>query len=154
MLTMKMLTLLRWMFLWPPYLGAGIRVKQVSPDLTSLEVQMKLHFWNQNYFGTHFGGSLYSMTDGFFVLMLAPQLGRDYIVWDKAASIRFKKPGKGTVRAHFELTKEVVAKIKAQADTGEKVEPHFTVNILDAENNVVAEVEKILYVRRKDSVKT
>ena len=78
---------------WPPFLGAGIRVKHISPDMKFIEVQMKLRWWNANYVGTHFGGSLFAMTDAFYMLMLMANLGRDYIVWDKTASIRYRKPG-------------------------------------------------------------
>ena len=88
---------------WPPFLGAGIRVERVASDMKSVDVEMKLRWWNANYVGTHFGGSLFAMTDAFYMLMLMANLGRDYIVWDKAASIRYRRPGKGTVHAEFRL---------------------------------------------------
>ena len=140
----------RWMIrllsLYPPYLGAGVRVK-ASPDLRTFEVRMKLRWWNRNYVGTQFGGSLYSMCDPFFMLALADALGRGYIVWDKAATIRFRRPGRGAVRATFHLSQEKIDEIRAAADTQGKVEPTFTVNVLSEEGEVVAEVEKLLYVR-------
>jgi hypothetical protein len=136
--------------LWPPYLGAGIRLREVAPDFTSLEVEMKLRFWNRNYVGTHFGGSLYAMTDPFLMLMMMENLGKDYIVWDKAASIRFKKPGKGRVRARFELPRGRISEIRAEADRLPKTEPEFQVQVLNDADEVVAEVHKTLYVRRKD----
>lgn len=141
--------LLRLFNVYPPYLGAGVRVK-ASPDLHTFEVRMKLRFWNRNYVGTHFGGSLYTMCDPFFMLILMNALGRDYIVWDKEATIRFRRPGRGTVRASFHIPPERVAEIKAEADAQRKVEPVFQVNVLDEQGEVVAEVEKLLYVRRKD----
>jgi acyl-coenzyme A thioesterase PaaI-like protein len=137
---------MRLLSLYPPYLGAGIRVK-ASPDLRTFEVRMKLHWWNRNYVGTQFGGSLYSMCDPFFMLALADALGRGYIVWDKAATIRFRRPGRGTVRATFHLPQEKIDEIRAAADAQGKVEPTFTVNVLDDKGEVVAEVEKLLYVR-------
>src|SRR5262249_54275566 len=76
------------MNLWPPFLGAGIRVKVLQADWRAVDVELKLHRWNCNYVGSHYGGSLYSMTDPFFMLMLIENLGPDYIVWDKSASIR------------------------------------------------------------------
>jgi len=142
--------LFRWLSLYPPFLGAGIRVVAVAPDLTSLEVRMKLTFWNRNYVGTHFGGSLYSLTDPFYMLLLMEALGPDYIVWDKEAVVRFKRPGRGTVTARFEMPPERVAEIRAAADAQYKVEPTFLVSVVDAAGEVVAEVEKLLYVRRKD----
>ncbi len=138
--------LLRMLSLWPPYLGAGIRARP-SADLRTFEVRMKLRWWNRNYVNTHFGGSLYSMCDPFFMLILAEALGRRYVVWDKAATIRFRRPGKGTVRATFHIPQEKVDEIRAAADRGEKVEPVFTVEVLDEQGEVVAEIEKLLYIR-------
>jgi len=72
---------LRWLInLWPPFLGAGIRVTRLQPDWKAIDVEMKLRFWNANYVGTHFGGSLYAMTDPFYMLMLIENLGSDYVV--------------------------------------------------------------------------
>lgn len=142
--------LLRLLRIWPPYLGAGVRVTHISDDFLSIEVEMPLRFYNRNYVGTHFGGSLYAMCDPFFMLMLIENLGPEYIVWDKAAAIRFKKPGKGTVKASFQITPQQLAEIRAQADTQPKVEPLFQVAVTDAGGAVVAEVDKVLYVRKKN----
>ncbi len=127
-----------------------MRVTRVADDFMEVDVEMKLRFWNQNYVRTHFGGSLYAMTDPFYMLMLLENLGREYVVWDKAATIRFKKPGRGTVRAKFKLTPAEIAEIKAKADTGAKVEPEFKVEIFDDSQQLIAEVQKVLYVRRKE----
>jgi uncharacterized protein DUF4442 len=146
----KLKTFLR---VYPPYLGAGVRITQMSDDFRQVDVEMRLRFWNKNYVGTHFGGSLYTMCDPFYMLMLIHNLGPDYIVWDKAATIRFKRPGKGTVKARFELSEQKIEEIRKSADTLGKIEPLFQVNVIDAEENVVAEVEKLLYVRRKDATR-
>ena len=147
---MRKRTLLRWLGLYPPFLGAGIHVTRVSTDLLTFEVELRQHWWNRNYFGTHFGGSLYAMVDPFFALILAEALGAEYVVWDKAASIEFKKPGRGTVRAVFRVSPDEVAAIRRQADGGGKVEPEFSVDVVDAGGNVVASARKLLHVRRKD----
>jgi hypothetical protein len=139
----------RFIRLYPPYLGAGVRVTHIAADFRRIEVEMPLRFYNRNYVGTHFGGSLYSMVDPFYMLMLINILGPDYIVWDKAANIRFKKPGKGVMKATFELTEEKIAEIRAAAETQPKVEPQFQVLVRDEEGNVVAEVDKLLYVKKK-----
>ena len=139
----------RLLRMYPPYIGAGVRVTHIAEDFRNVEVEMPLRFYNRNYFGTHFGGSLYSMCDPFYVLMLANILGRDYIVWDKAASIRFKKPGKGLMKASFHLTEEQISEIRAAADTQPKVEPQFQVLIKDTEGNVIAEVDKLIYIKKK-----
>jgi len=143
---------LRWLVnLWPPFLGAGIRVKRFQTDWKAIDVEMKLRFWNTNYVGTHFGGSLYSMTDPFYMLMLIENLGRDYIVWDKSASIRFRKPGKGKVVVSFRLSDEQIEGIRQQLRTQEKIEPTFMVEVKDQNGDVVAEVQKVLHVRKKQS---
>src|SRR5512138_1396637 len=136
--------------MWPPYLGAGVRVRDVSRDLRSLTVEMPLRPWNRNYVGTHFGGSLYSLADPWFMIILMEQLGPGYVVWDKAASIRFVKPGRGTVRARFELAAERVAEIRAEADRTGRVEPVFQVAVTDEQGDTVAEIEKRISVRTKE----
>src|SRR5947209_14034998 len=139
----------RWVNFYPPYLGAAVRVTHISEDFCNVEVEMPLRFYNRNYVGTHFGGSLYSMCDPFYMLMLINILGPDYIVWDKAATVRFKKPGKGLMKASFQLSKEQIEEIRKAADTQPKVEPQFQVLVKDAGGNVVAEIDKLLYVRKK-----
>ncbi len=138
------------MNLWPPFLGSGIRVKRLRSDWREIDVEMKLRRWNSNYVGTHYGGSLYSMTDPFFMLMLIENLGEQYTVWDKSASIRFKKPGRGTVSASFRLSDEQIEEIKQALNTREKIERTFVVEVRDESGSVIAEVEKLLHVRRKD----
>jgi len=135
--------------LYPPLLGAGIRVRQVSPDFTTIDVEMKLRWWNRNIVGTQFGGSLYTMCDPFFMSILMARLGRDYIIWDKAARIDFLTPGRGPVRARFHIPEADIAHIRRLADQGPKVEPEFTVEVMDEAGQVVARVHKTLYVRRK-----
>jgi acyl-coenzyme A thioesterase PaaI-like protein len=140
----------RWLVnLYGPYLLAGVHVTRVADDLSRIDVELRLRPWNRNYVGTHFGGSLFAMADPWFMIMLLERLGRGYVVWDKAASIRFRRPGRGTVRARFEVPPERLAEIRRAADAGGKVEPVFTARIEDDAGELVAEVEKVLSVRRK-----
>jgi hypothetical protein len=141
----------RWINFWPPFLGMGIRIQRIAPDMKAVAVEMKLHFWNANYVGTHFGGSLFAMTDPFYMLMLMAKLGRDYIVWDKAATIRYRKPGKGTVRAEFRLSDSQIDDIREKLKTLPKYEPVFSVEVKDEAGVVIAEVEKVLHVRKKQA---
>jgi acyl-coenzyme A thioesterase PaaI-like protein len=134
---------------WPPFLGAGIRVRSMSEDFRDAVVELKLGRLNRNAVGTHFGGSLYAMTDPFFAIMLMHNLGSDYLVWDKSASIEYVAPGRGTVSAHFRLGGERIGEIKAQAAAGEKVLPQFAVDVKDEAGGMVARVYKTLYVRLK-----
>jgi len=132
---------------YPPLLGAGIRAHTL--DERTIRVEMKLTPFNQNIVGVHFGGSLYAMCDPWFMLILMRVLGKDYIVWDKAASIKFIKPGRGAVSATFHIPQERVNEIILAAANGEKFEPTFTVDVLDKEGQLVARVEKLIYVKRK-----
>lgn len=136
---------------YPPYLGAGVRVTHVSDDFRTVKVEMPLRFYNKNYVGTHFGGSLYAMCDPFY--MLINILGPGYVVWDKAAAIRFKKPGKGLVKATFTIPEEKIVEIRAAADAQPKVEPEFHVIVTDEKGDVVAEIDKLLYIRKKPAVR-
>jgi hypothetical protein len=143
---------MRWFLnLYPPFLGAGIRIRRIQPDWKAIDVEMKLRFWNSNYVGTHFGGSLYAMTDPFYMLMLIENLGRDYIVWDKSAAIRFRKPGKGKMRTEFHLADAQLDEIRDRLKTQEKIEPAFLVEVRDESGDLVAEVEKVLHVRKRSS---
>ena len=138
-----------WLNLWPPFLGSGIRVTRLDPDWKAVDVEMKLRFWNRNYVGTHYGGSLYSMTDPFYMLMLIENLGRDYTVWDKSANIRFRRPGKGKMLATFRVTDHQLDALRSQLQMEDKIEPAFTVEVKDENGEVVAEVQKVVQVRRK-----
>jgi hypothetical protein len=138
-----------FMNLWPPFLGAGLKVVEMNEELTKIVVELRSHFWNRNYVGVHYGGSLYSMADPFYMLMLLENLGPNYIVWDKAATIRFRSPGRGNLRARFELTPQEILSIKEQADRDGKAEPKFMVQIKDKEDKLVAEVEKVISVKLK-----
>lgn len=146
--------LLRLISLYPPYLGAGVRVSHIGEGFRTFEVKMRLSFFNRNYVGTHFGGSLYSMCDPFYMLILIENLGRDYQVWDKSASIRFRRPGRGTVRARFHLSEEEIEQIRRTADAEGKAEPLLSVDVVDEQGEVVAQVEKLLQVRRRERVAT
>lgn len=134
---------------WPPFLGAGIRLRSLSDDFRDAVVELKLGRLNRNAVGTHFGGSLYAMTDPFFMIMLLHNLGGDYLVWDKSGSIEYLAPGRGTVHAHFHLSEKRIADIRAEAAGGGKVLPEFEVYIKDEAGGIVARVRKILYVRLK-----
>ncbi|HEX5130165.1 MAG TPA: DUF4442 domain-containing protein [Usitatibacter sp.] len=137
------------MNLWPPFRGAGIRVREIAPDFRSVTVELRPRLFNRNWVGTHFGGSLFAMTDPFHMIMMMQNLGREYIVWDKAGAVRFLKPAKGTVIAKFTLDPAEVDKAREATAGGQKYEPRFKVDIVDTAGVVVADVEKTLYIRRK-----
>jgi hypothetical protein len=135
---------------YPPYWGAGISVVAINDAYTQIDVQMKMRFWNKNLVGTHFGGSLYSMCDPFYMFILIQHLGKDYIVWDKSASIHFKKPGMGVVRASFHISLVEIVNIKTYVDTNGKGNFTFDTNIFNEKDEIVATVEKVIYVKKKN----
>ncbi|QOW23751.1 DUF4442 domain-containing protein [Lysobacter sp. H23M47] len=135
--------------LWPPFLFSGVHVSRLDADYRHARVELRMRPWNRNYVRTHFGGSLFSMTDPFWMLLVMQSLGHDYIVWDKAGAIEFVKPGRGTVRASFDLEEDVLDELRQATADGDKVLRWFDTDVIDASSDVVARVRKQLYVRRK-----
>jgi acyl-coenzyme A thioesterase PaaI-like protein len=136
--------------LYPPFVGAGVHVTDISADWRHLRVRMPLRWYNRNYVGTHFGGSLYSMTDPFLMIMVMKNLGPDYVVWDKTAEIEFVAPGRGAVTADFTLTDAQLDHIRSNAASGKHL-PWFQVDVKADDGTIVARVRKQLYVRRRQA---
>jgi acyl-coenzyme A thioesterase PaaI-like protein len=137
------------MNLWPPFRGAGIRVKRIAPDYREIEVELALKWHNRNYIGTHFGGSLYAMTDPFYMLMLMHILGRDYVVSHQAGAIEYLIAAKDKVHARFALDEAAIADIKAQTADGRKYLPQFQIEVKNEAGDVVARVLHTLYIRKR-----
>lgn len=135
--------------IWGPYLGAGIEIKEMSKDLRRITVRLKKRWYNENYVGTQFGGSIYAMTDPFYMLMLIENLGHDYIVWDKAANIRFRKPGKTDLYAKFEITEQELVDIRNRLGSEPKMDFEKDVIVTDSSGETVAEIHKVVYIKRK-----
>jgi acyl-coenzyme A thioesterase PaaI-like protein len=135
--------------IWPPFLFTGIRVLEVSDDFRKAKVRLKLSMFNKNAVGVHFGGSLYAMTDPFCMLLVMSRLGKDYVVWDKSADIDYIKPGKGTVTAEFIITDAFIEDILSHTAQGEKYLPEIPVYVKDAQGELVAKLNRTLYIRRK-----
>jgi hypothetical protein len=141
---------LRMMNLYPPLVGAGIRIKQVSAGYDRVVVEMKLTWWNANFARTHFGGSLYMMIDPFYVLMLKHQLGHGHVVWDREATIHFHAPGRSKVHAVFELAPAAVAEYRAELERHGRVDVVLPIEIHDSAGTLIAEATKVIYARRTD----
>lgn len=135
--------------LWPPFLFNGIHVAAIASDWRSARVELRARPWNRNYVDVHFGGNLFAMTDPFWMLLTMHALGRDYIVWDQAATIEFLKPGRGTVHAEFRLDEAVLDRLREATAGGAKHLHWFETDVVDASGVVVARVRKQVYVRRK-----
>lgn len=143
--------LTRWGFnLFPAYLATGSRITSLSDDLREVEIKLPLNWRTKNYLGTIFGGSMYSAVDPVYAVMLTKNLGPEYAVWDKAASIRFKKPGRGSLYARFTLPGEEISYIETMLDASSSVELEYLVDLTDGDGEVHATVEKTLHIQRKD----
>lgn len=150
LLHIRQLFLDRLIRFYGPFFGAAVKPVEISEDHRYIKIEMPLTFYNKNYMGTQFGGSLYSMVDPWYMLMLIKNLGKNYIVWDKSALIEFKKPGRGKVHAEFILTQERIDEIKNYVEVNTKMDAHFEVSIFDELNNLIARVDKVVYVRKKN----
>ncbi len=150
---MKLVSQAKWlrrlMNLWPPFVGAGISVTQIDDDFRYAQVRMKLSWYNRNYMGTQYGGSLYSMTDAFYAIMIIRNLDNKYFVWDKSASIEYIAPARGTVITNYKLDDQMIGTIKSNTEIGQKYLYEIPVEILDHDNKVIAKVYKVIYIRKK-----
>jgi len=135
--------------LWPPLWAAGISVREVSADWMYARIRLSLRFYNRNFIGTQYGGSLFSMTDMMYMLMLLHHIGRDHWVWDKSADINFIKPGRGPVYAEFMLDQTRIDNIVAAAATKEKHFEAFEIEVKNNSGELIAKVGRLIYVRQK-----
>ena len=137
---------------YAPYIGAGIKIDYVDLDQGLCVVSMGLTALNKNIVGTQFGGSLYSMVDPFYMLMLLHQLGSKYVVWDKSSHIDFVAPGNSKVTARIKIPAGEIATIRALTEDGDAVFREYKVDIVDEQQKTIATVTKNLYIRlRKHS---
>ena len=148
---MKARTLRRVMNVWPPFLFGGIRVLEIADDWRYARVRLRLAWYNRNYVGSHFGGNLFAMTDPFWMILVLESLGRDYIVWDKAAEIEFVRPGRADVFAEFRVDDALLDELRAATAQGDKVLRWCETQVKTAAGEVIAVLRKQLYVRRKDA---
>lgn len=142
-------TVRRALNVWPPFLFSGIVVEEIGQDFRAAQVSLRPRPFTRNYVGTLFGGSLFAMTDPFWMVMIARNLGDDYVVWDKAGEIDFVSPGRARVTARFELTDETIEELRAAAADHSKVLRWFETEVMTAEGVLVARVRKQIYVRRR-----
>ena len=141
--------LLRWRFnLFPAYRRTGGRIRYVSRDFREVAVEIPLNRRTRNYVGTIFGGSLYGAVDPIYMIQLIRILGREYVVWDKAAAIRFRKPGRSRLFARFLLTREEIATIRALCEAQPSVDRIYNIDIVDAAGVAHATVEKTISIRK------
>ena len=142
----------RWLMnLWPCYRGTGGRVTHISPDWKEVRVRLPLNLQTRNYVGSIFGGSLYAAVDPLYMLMLIRLLGPAYVVWDKAATIRFVKPGRRTLFATCRVEDAELAEIRRLLEKEPKIDRTYRISLADAQGTVHAEVEKVIQIRKKEA---
>ena len=132
--------------LFPAYRATGGRVTYVADDFREVRIELRLRWLTRNLVGTLFGGSLYGAVDPHYMVMLMRLLGPDYVVWDKSAAIRFRRPGRGTLSATFRIDEEELAAIRDAVARDGRVDRVYRVELVDADGVVHAEVDKTIYV--------
>ena len=144
--------LMRWRFnLFPAYRGTGARITYIAHDWREVRVTLPLSWRTRNYVGTIFGGSIYGAVDPVYMIMLIKLLGPAYIVWDKAAMIRFRRPGRSTLHARFVLDDGELARIREAVQDGSQIDRTYQVDLCDGAGVVHASVEKVVHIRRTDA---
>jgi len=142
--------LTRWGFnLFPAYRGTGARITYIGADFREVRIKLPLSWRTRNYVGTIFGGSMYGAVDPIYMIMLIKNLGDGYVVWDKAATIRFRKPGRDTLYARFRLSGDELAEIRRELEAAETIDRVYGVELVDDGGVVHAEVEKTIHIRRR-----
>jgi acyl-coenzyme A thioesterase PaaI-like protein len=137
-------------FNWfPAYRATGGRVTYIAGDWREIRIRLPLNRRTRNYVGTIFGGSMYGAVDPIYMVMLIQTLGPGYVVWDKAASIRFRRPGRTTLHARFTLDDAELDAIRAALEHAPTVDRTYVVDLVDDDGVVHATVEKVIHVRRK-----
>jgi hypothetical protein len=143
--------LTRWGFNWfPAFRGTGARITYIARDWREVRLRIPLSRRTRNYVGTIYGGSMYGAVDPIYMVMLIRLLGPEYIVWDKSASIRFKKPGRSTLYARFHISEEETAAIREALESARSVDRTYTIDLVDGSGAVHATIEKVIYISRKD----
>lgn len=133
------------------YRGTGGRLRYIAEDWSEVRLEIPLSWRTRNYVGTIFGGSLYSAVDPIYMLMLIHRLGPEFVVWDKAATIQFKKPGRETLQARFVVGDDELAAIRAALESQRSVDRKYVIELVDSSGTACATVEKIIYIRRRET---
>jgi hypothetical protein len=150
----KKSTLFKILFNYSPmYKRTNARLISVSEDLHKVKIKISLNYKNKNYMGTMFGGSMLSATDPIYMIQLLQILGDDYVVWDKATNIRFKKPANQHSYALFAFTSDEIIQIKEDVATKNEIDLLKTLTIESNSNQIFAVVEKTIYISTKSFYK-
>ncbi|HYG43539.1 MAG TPA: DUF4442 domain-containing protein [Bordetella sp.] len=140
--------------LHPAFRATGGRVTHVSPDFLHLRIRLPLTRRTRNIVGSMYGGSLFAVTDGAHPTLLMSALGAGTIVWDKAATIRYRKPAYATLYADFRIDRADIAAIQAELARQHETTRVYVVELKDDQGVVYAVVERTVYIADKQFYKT
>ena len=144
--------LMRWGFnVFPAYRGTGARITYIASDMREARVEVPLSRRTRNYVGTIFGGSMFGAADPIYMVLFIKLLGRDYIVWDKSATITYRRPGRSTLRATFRIEPSELEEIRQALRFTGKIDRIYRTEFRDADGMVCATVEKTIHFRKKDA---
>ena len=142
--------LMRWRLnFFPAFRRTGARVTYIAASLREIHLELPLNWKTRNYVGTLFGGSMFAAVDPVYMVMYIRLLGRDYIVWDKSATIRYRQPGRSKLEARFEITETELESVRRELEHLESLERTYEIDLIDQSGMVCATVQKILYFRKK-----
>jgi len=147
--SLKTRVLRRLYNLWPCYWGTGVSIKYISKDFREMRIELPLNWRTRNYVGTIFGGSMYGAVDPLYMLMLMKNLGQNYEIWDKGATIRFRKPGRSTLHAQCILDEEEIKQIRELANEG-PLDRVYMIDLADHEGTICATIEKTIHIRKRN----
>ena len=138
------------MNLYPMYFGTGGKILFWSGDSTEVQVRIKRSIWTYNYVGTIFGGSMFSATDPFYMLMLHRIFSKNFVVWDRSAQIKFIKPSKVTLFARYSLSQDLLEAIKEEVSVKGESNYLFKIELLDRDSVLHALIERTVYIATKE----
>jgi hypothetical protein len=137
----------------PMYRRSVARIIYVSENLQEVVIKIPLNYKNRNYVGSIYGGSMLSATDPIYMTQLMNILGNDFVVWDKATTVRYKRPAREQVFAKFIFSDEEIIQIKNEIILKNEIDLIKKVNIVNKSDEVFAEVTKTIYISQKSYYK-
>lgn len=137
----------------PMYRRTTAKVVAISCDMHQVTIKLPLSYKNSNYLGAIFGGAMQSATDPIYMIQLMNILGDDYVVWDKAASIKYKRPARETIYGEFFFSEQEIAMIKEKVNEENEFDYHKSLVLKSKSDIVYAEIDKLLYIAQKEYYK-
>jgi acyl-coenzyme A thioesterase PaaI-like protein len=133
---------------FPAYRRGGGRIAYISDDYHEIHIKLPLNWATKNYVGTIFGGSMFAAIDPIYMVMLIKILGNDYLIWDKSANIKFKRPGRETLFATFIITPVEISEIKTELETAKSIDKVFKIELKNKAGKIHCIIEKTIYISK------